>query len=82
MKDKVLRRQWLPTRPSGIKHVYSNTITQCYEEQRRGPSQAAKHLVVVTMSQASAPDHSLQKPLPATPSAFSVESLAQRPYME
>ena len=45
MKDKVLRRQWLPTRPSGIKHVCSNTITQCYEEQRRDPSQAAQHLV-------------------------------------
>ena len=74
MKDKVLRRQWLPTRPSGIKHVCSNTITQCYEEQRRDPSQAAQHLVVVTMSQASASDHSLQKPLPATPPAFSVAS--------
>ena len=48
MKDKVLRRQWLPTRPSGIKHVCSNTIAQCYEEQRRDPSQAAQHLVVVT----------------------------------
>ena len=58
MKDKVLRRQWLPTRPSGITHVCSNTITQCYEEHRRDPSQAAQHLVVVTMSQASAPDHS------------------------
>ena len=34
MKDKVLRRQWLPTRPSGITHVCSITITQCYEEQR------------------------------------------------
>ena len=54
MKDKVLRRQWLPTRPSGIKHVCSNTITQCYEEQRRDSSQAAQHLVVLTMSQASA----------------------------
>ena len=41
MKDKVLRRQWLPTRPSGIKHVCSNTITQFYEEQRPIASSSA-----------------------------------------
>ncbi|KAG0712803.1 hypothetical protein GWK47_017646 [Chionoecetes opilio] len=44
MKEKVLGRQGLPTRPSGIKHVCSNTITQCYEEQERDSSQAAQHL--------------------------------------
>ena len=44
---------------SGIKHVCSNTITQCYEEQRRDPSQAAQHLAVVTVSQTPRQAHQI-----------------------
>ena len=60
---------------------YNNTMLR-RAENRPIASSSGDKLVVVTISQANAPDHSLQKPLPATPPAFSVESLAQRSYME